>query len=679
MHIGTRIVAPEGFGQLAKDTFYHCLDNNHSRPNILLVQFAWRNKGQPNALLLKIPREDFEAAIDDGLIVRTEEQPSLPPWLEEMEGVNFWTKDSARKNAKVSYQDLVTRRHALLTPALELLPEILDAEDVVSRVSSIARSLQPVQHESRYRLWLMCYLCFGRNIWALLPPFHRIGRWERESSSTRKQGAPSRAYGRHYGYRMTKSIGERCKAAYFRYMTPGRSMTKIYADAMRKEFGCHSVTAGKFGLEIFVHPENLPFPTKRQFRYQLEKLVGIDVIQTNRYGSTRHRNKKTAPEGRYSEAVANLMEKVECDGYFTVEYPKGYVEGATLPALCAVKARDILSGLELGIGFSLGSEVGSAYRMMLFSMAVPKDYFCLLWGITDIAKDDWPCEGMPQDIKVDRGPGSSIRLIENSVKPVYSGMAPSYTPQSKASVEASHPRHVQMQGKPTHFASQMTAVELAKREIRSLVTRNNTADMSDRMELDPALAFVPPSPNALWRHYSSRFRNAATPMSVDDAVRAFLTPIELSVTKAGAFLGPRWFDSEELRQSSLMQKLARANQRSVLCNGYILDMCLRHVWLELPSGQLLLLKGRLRIREDESLLDVSLAEHVEWKEARSIVTSAYAVHKAAFTAKMMDAHEADTGKAWEAGQIRTGKPKRDALARMEAREAKQHSKHGRGA
>lgn len=98
MHIGTRIVAPEGFGQLAKDTFYHCLDNNHSHPNILLVQFAWRNKGQPSALLLKIPREDFEAAIDDGLIVATEEQPSLPPWLEEMTGVNFWTKDSARKN-----------------------------------------------------------------------------------------------------------------------------------------------------------------------------------------------------------------------------------------------------------------------------------------------------------------------------------------------------------------------------------------------------------------------------------------------------------------------------------------------------------------------------------------------------------------------------------------------------
>lgn len=677
MRIGTRVVAPEGCGALTKGAFYHCLDNNPTRRGVLFVHFAWNGKGTPKAILHEMLRDDFEAAIDEGLLLTTEDQPTLPPWLEDLSGQNLWSKDGQRKQPKVSYYERVTNRLALLAPALECLPEILAADDVTRRISAIARAVSPPQNETRYRLWLLSYLCFGRNIWALHAPFHRIGRWERNRSATRKQGAPSKAYGRHYGHRMTDDMGERCVKAYLRYVKPGRKMTEIYACAMLGEFGCTPSAKGKFGLSIYLSPKGLPFPTARQFRYQVEKALGIETVQMNRYGKTRHRNKKAAPEGRYTEAVANLMEKIECDGYFTVEYPKGYIEGSVLPALCVVKARDHLSGLELGIGFSLGSEVGSAYRMMLFSMVVPKDYFCMLWGIEGVSKDDWPCEGMSQDIKVDRGPGSSLKLLEDSVKPVFGGMAPSYTPQSKATVESSHPRQVHMQGPPTHFASNQTPVELAKREIRALIGRNNTADMSERMELDRALAFVPPSANAIWQHYDGRFRNAGTPMCIDEAVRAFLTPIELLVTKAGVYLDQRWYYSDELKECGLLQSLARSSQRQLTCQGYMLDMCLRHVWIEVPSGQLLLLKGRLRTREDDSLLEVSMAEHLQWREARSVVNSAFAVHQAAFASRLLAEHEEDVGKAWDAGIIRTGKPKRSAGARLETREAKQHSKQGR--
>lgn len=677
MRIGTQISAPEGFGQLVKNVFYHCLDNDFKRPNVLLVQFSWKPNSQPKAMLLKIPREDFEVGIDKGLIVPTEKQPTLPLWLQDLEGQNLWTEDGKRKGAKIHYYDRVTRRLSFLGPALESLQEILDAEDVTGRISAIARSVVPPQNETRYRVWLLAYLCFGRNIWALHAPFHQIGRWDRESSSSRKLGAPSKAYGRHYGHRMTKSMGARCVSAYLRYVKQGRKMTTIYAEAMIKEFGCKSSSAGRFGLEVYVHPNGLPFPTARQFRYQVEKALGIETVQMNRYGKTRYRNKKALPEGRYSESVANLMEKIECDGYYTVELPKGYVEGSSLPPLCVVKGRDTLSGEEVGIGFSLGSEVGSAYRMMLFCMVVPKDFFCMLWGMEDISRKEWPCEGMSQDIKVDRGPGSSYKLVEDSVKPVFGTMAPSYTPQSKATIESSHPRQIHIQGQPTYIASNQTPVELAKREIRALICKNNTADMSDRMELDPALAFVPPSPNAIWCHYDERFRNAATPMSIDEAVRAFLTPIDLMVTKAGVFLGPRWYYSEELKECGILHALARGNQRSIICKGYMLDMCLLHIWLELPSTQLILLRARLRTRDDESLLEVTMAEHQQWEEARSVVDSAYSVHRAAFASKMMTEHEADTGKSWDAGAVRVGTPKRSALARLETREAKQHSKHGR--
>jgi len=221
MHVGSRIVAPQGFGPLAKDVFYHCLDNSHRRPNVLLVLFAWVGKGPPKAFLQKISREDFETGIDEGLIVQTKEQPTLPPWLEELEGQNMWTKDGQRKK-KVPFSERVTKRLAYLAPALESLTDVLEAEDVAGRISAIARSIVPPQNETRYRLWLLSYLCFGRNIWALHSPFHRIGRWDRERLSTRKLGAPSLAYGRHYGHRMTISMGERCEAAYYRYVAYGK-------------------------------------------------------------------------------------------------------------------------------------------------------------------------------------------------------------------------------------------------------------------------------------------------------------------------------------------------------------------------------------------------------------------------------------------------------------------------
>lgn len=55
MRIGTQISAPEGFGQLAKNVFYHCLDNDFKRPNVLLVQFSWEPNSHPKATVHEKP------------------------------------------------------------------------------------------------------------------------------------------------------------------------------------------------------------------------------------------------------------------------------------------------------------------------------------------------------------------------------------------------------------------------------------------------------------------------------------------------------------------------------------------------------------------------------------------------------------------------------------------------
>jgi len=588
-----------------------------------------------------------------------------------MEGKNFATLDTQRKNAKLAHSERVEARLLHIKPALENLASILAADVIEAEINTYARRAKPRQNEHRFRLWFFTYLCFGQNIWALMPPFHLVGQWDRETKSNKKQGAPSKAFGKEYGHRIDKKTAELCVKAYVIYVAPGMSMSKIYANAMLKVFGC-KVIARPSGLLEYFHPEGKAFPSQRQFSYHIGKSLGIANVQKNRYGSARHRRQLAAPIGKFSADVANLMEKVEADGYYTSEKPKGYLEGSVLPPLCVVTVRDMLSGMKLGIGFSFGKESGTGYRMMLFSMAVPKDYFCNLWGIK-LNPGEWPSEGLSPHLKVDRGPGSSQSLIQSKdARPTIRNMTPSWSGQSKATVESSHPRDVKFEGEPSYFESQLTPVELARREIYALIRYNHTSDMSARMEIDRELALTVPTPHALWGHYDARFRSSGQPLSIDEAVRAFLTPVMLTAKKDGVYLGGRLFKSDELSECGFLDRIARSNTDVISVQGYLLDLCIRHVWVEVDN-KILLLDAQLKIREDEELLHISFAELKQWTDARAIVKSQFTVHQSAATANSIERFESDTGTLWDAGRQKSGKAKHTAVARQEEHEARQHT------
>ena len=179
---------------------------------------------------------------------------------------------------------------------------------------------------------------------------------------------------------MSPELIEKCIKSYLKRAKLGKHMTKIYEEAMIGDFGCRVVTNSS-GMKAYCHPKGEPFPTYWQFRYRVHLEIGVDAVLKTLYGMARHRNRIASSRGRYSEEVANLMERIEADGYYIKERPKGYVDGTTLPPMCVVVSRDVLSGKKLGIGFSFGAERATAYRMMLFCMAVPKDYFCRLFGV----------------------------------------------------------------------------------------------------------------------------------------------------------------------------------------------------------------------------------------------------------------------------------------------------------
>lgn len=661
MKIGTQIIAPEGWGPLMKGGVYHLLRSDPRKRSdapggrVLIVCFGGQGEADPpTASLLILPRKTFEEGIDKEKIVPADHQSALPPWLEIREGVDLARLDEFRSKAKITHRTRVENRFLHIAPAVRDLEAILGAPDPQAEINRRASLCQPPQNQSRFRLWLLTYLCFGQDIWTLLPPFHRIGHWDRTQYPDQKFGAPSIAHGKHYGNGMSAELIERCIKSYLKHAKLGKYMTTIYEEAMTRDFGCR-ITADANGMKTFFHPKGEAFPTYWQFRYRVHKAIGKDNVQKTLYGAARHRNRIASSQGRFSEGVSNLMERIEADGYYIKERPRGYVDGTTLPPICVVVSRDVLSGKKLGIGFSFGAERATAYRMMLFCMAVPKDFFCKLFGVPFVP-GEWVNEGLPGHFSIDRGPGARKDLISEMERrfPIRD-MAPSWSGQSKATVESSHPKNLKTEGEPSYVQSDLTPVELAKREILRLIQFNNGADMEARFDPDSELAFVTPSPIGLWNYYDSRFRNDAHSIQIDEAVRTFLTPTEFLVEEDGIYFKGRRYTSPELAATDVLNVNRASKAVQTRIQGYVLDMCVRHVWVEV-NGRLILLNALLRIRGDEETLWVSVAELEQWEEARQVMQSAYRVHQRANSSDYKLRFEEATGKSWDAGRRRSGKP-----------------------
>lgn len=678
MRCGHQLIAPEGYRSLRAGLPYHFLS---SQPDfVLLLRFSGGPTVRPSVSLILMPRSEFEDGIDEELLGLAPQQPTLPPWLALFEGIDPATLDHRHPSAKRSRALRVEDRLLLLAPALEQRKAILAAKDPDRELNRIACTCHPPQNETRYRLWFYTYLCFGRNVWALLPTFHNSGHHDRTDYPDSKQGRPNRAFGKHYGFGCRQDVIDACVRGWVKHSSLGRSLHEIYRRTMDTEFRCKAgpVSLKSLKCQDYYQPEGKAFPTYWQFRYRVLQAFGLRQVQLSLYGELRHRNKLAASQGRYSEAVSNLVERIDADGYFTEERPRGFIEGSTLPALSVVVGRDRLSGMKLGIGFSFGGERMVAYRAMLFCMAVPKDFYCSLFGIA-IDPAQWPNEGLPGFLTVDRGPGSSKRLIEDALATIpIREMAASYDAQSKANVESSHPRKVAVRGAPTYVQSDLTPVELAKQEIYRLLNYNQVADMSDRFQPSGDLIDVLPNPVSLWEYYDRKGRNDSIPMPLSTAVRTFLMPVELTMTQEGVWLYEQCYNSSVLRESGLADKLKRSPQTRLTVQGYVLEMAVRHLWVDI-DGVLYLLGAMQRVRDDEDLLYLSYEELRQWHEARLVVDAAFRSHQDAATTAIMQAFEADVGKRWEAGQLRRGKPKHDAVARREFAEVRKYVSGGKAA
>jgi len=668
MLVGSQLVVPNGFESLEKGKTYHLLRNHGKSRRVFLVEYTKVTRYSQKArkkrkyyeyqtTLYVLPQERFDDACSQGLITPAKEQSTLPPWLSHLEGKDLSKLDHVRGNPKMSNNNRAKDRAAVIKPLLDRIEEVLASDDPDNEVARYARACKPAQNESRFKLWFYTAACFGSECVKLTPAYGNCGRYERKATNeSKKVGRRSKSKGSHHGYRATPEMIHNIERGYQMFAKIGVSLKKAYSFVMTKVFECKTKPSsnsgnGRYLVEYF-HPKGKAFPSPNQFRYYVYRKFGVEQVQINRWGKTRQRTQKTPSVGKFTEAAKNLLERVEADGFTACEHPRGILGDWTMPKLYVIRGRDVLSGKIVGIGFALGSETEAAYRMMLFSMAIDKATFCRLFGVP-FRKGTWSNEGLPLFYITDRGPGAKRFTVEELKKiiPLHE-LAPSYEGQSKATVESSHPRGIKIEGAPTYLQSSLNTIKLIRAELRRVMYDNVHINVSGRLTPEMEAKKILPTPQGIWDYMEKRGRTDAYRISFEDAVRFFLTPIDVTLKDDGAWVENQRYDSAALRKTGILNRVKSTGQATI--RGYVLDLCIRYIWVEIDD-QIIEVAAKLPISDDETQLYLSMIERRMLSEFRKETLSEFDLSRYALQSEYMQETEALLGFMPDAGKRRKGR------------------------
>lgn len=671
IQIGSQLHAPAGFKELQQGVKYYFLSSDGAHERVHLISLVSRppkkraRSGEKGGVRMETPvhlavlvamrKSAFELGLESGAIIPHPHQANLPPWLESLDGRNLGSLDQARVKPKKLHESRIDEILEAIHPLVERYKEILASDNPDKVINKHARECKPIKNETRIRLAFYCYLLFGRSRYALHYATGSLGKWDRNARAIgSKRGRPSKSKGKQTGHNIDSAAKEKILQGYKKYAKLGKCMTSIYQESMTKVFGC-LVRADEKEFKSYYHPKGEPFPTYGQFDAHVAKAIGRSAIQDMKLGPNRVRTKLAPSLGMFTQCVANLMERVESDGYVVQEKPMGLVDGSTLKSLVVVRKRDYASGLITGVGFCLGSERASGYRMASFCEAIDKVKFFALFGIT-ISSNDWPSIGASPHAIADRGPGSTDEGYSSDIqyKPVIRGMPPSQAGQSKAVMESSNPKKLKNEEAPSHLRSEKNVFELVRRELRQVLKDNDSRDITDRITPDLWEKVRKPSPNSLWSVLDSLGRNDGVRVSFENAVRKFLPCYEVTVKANGIFLHGQRYDSPALRKTPLLDRVAVS--QSLRMDAYVLEACVRHIWIEVDH-QLIELDLQVGLRVGDDMLYMSLNE-IKLREEEMLLTAAkYKEHRHATASMAHRQYEDETGLKWDGSTRKAGRPK----------------------
>ncbi|MDE2253614.1 MAG: hypothetical protein KGL42_05040 [Betaproteobacteria bacterium] len=652
MMVGTQLEAPKGWRELLKERVYYFLRSGAPGDTVRLIEFR-KTKGGFRPCLIHAQRGPFESALLSGTVRACAKQRKMPPWLPEFDAAQYRDIDAGRPQGASRYRDYVEQRYAQIAGLVTRMDEILGAKDPMTLIGAHARSLQPEQNAGRLKQWFFAYITHGCNIWALMRANHKIGRWDRgdEAHAQTRFGRPG-FRGQGAGHSAVP-LRERMVNYYLCHAGLGVSLQSMHRDMLWEEFGCKVRSID--GVKSNFHPEGLPFPTYMQFWYAVQLEVGLEQVKKTKYGAAHMREKVTPSKGRFTHELAFLLEKIELDAYYVDERPRSVLDEREMEPLAVVRIVCPTSGEIVGIGFSLGAETSEAYSMAMFSAVIPKSKFCQLFGITNILDEDWPALGLPGYMVTDRGPGAANKVVQNlqQITPIRQ-IAPSYQGQSKASVESSHPRKTKILGAPTHRVSELDVIGMVRKEIYRANMDNHTSNIGDRLLGLKDGERVVATPHHAWSFLSSIGSTLAFPMEFDEAVRTFLTPVELVLSRDEMRLQRRVYDSPELRATGIYDAVGVG--QSIKLQGYCLSLCVRHCWVEIDN-KLIELTARLPLRVNAQRTYISLSDLTAESEAYSVQQARQREHATAAAVEYAGKYEEETGLKFNDSKVVGGAPR----------------------
>lgn len=624
MHIGRQFLAPEGWGPLLPETTYYLLAN---RPDLDAMTFAWFTRGKQDwrVYLIRLPRIELEVALRDGHLIDSPKQASVPPWLEPIEGVSIDGLEEGRIKPVQTYREHATSRLQAITPLLN--EDFERAFDSASRPDKcFKRQLRSVWASStslpgterplggpqekkpnalRALLWYCTFRLFGQQLEALLPAFAGIGKWSRKSwiGNGKRLGRPGKGVGVRQGHSAI-GLAERIQNSYARFVEKGKTMVAIHQRALREEFGC-AVETMSDGHKRHYHPEGLPFPTYQQFRYWVLKEYGLEAVQRTRWSESRFRTGAAAHVGSFSQDSANYLETAEADVYYIPELPRQILSSDPAPALLVCRLVDMATGNIFGVGFSSGGEKAEAYALANFCAVVPRSLMGRIFGIP-LDESKWVGGGLPSRGIFDRGAGSSPKAdgVGQAASPIKE-LAPSWSGQSKATIESSHPRHTRLEGEPTYSVSELNVFQMAARELLRTPAENHRKNAVARLTPQMQSDGVAGNPAAITNYLLERLRTSAIPMSVDVAVRKYLRPIEFVQKSDGLWLEALQYSHTHLHQHGLPARVPKGH--ATIVKGFVYPYSLYVAWVEI-SGRLYEVEPLLRIRDDHEQLRITWAD-----------------------------------------------------------------------
>lgn len=667
MNVGTQLLAREGWRSLQANVRYYFIANIPREERVNLAFYSKTKRGYSTEII-SLASKEFEEGLLSEQIAVDADSLSLPPWLYREINGELVTCEDWLAHGRRKHERIVDSRLEIIAQLLSIEREIRYSRSPEKYFTKVVNESHRALKYSRIKNWFYAYILHGKCRDALLPEFFANGMKSAGVCQKMgiKTGRKSSRLGKNSGFSSSREMTKGIIESFVKHSDMGRPMTKIYADSIVSHFGCKAFCNPATGFHEYYHPKGAKYPSFWQYKYRVLKEFGEESVAMRIYGPARAKASIKGDIGPFTESVGNLMERVEFDGYYTAERPRSMVGSDYLTKLCVVRAVDVVSGMILGVGFSIDSEVASAYEMCLFSMALDKVEFCQLFGL-EIDEHAWPCKGMPAQEIFDRGP--PIKLLEGLVdeEMPLAELTKSYCGVGKAVVESSHPKDMANQEAPSFIVSKLNYIEMIRREIKRVIADNLTSDASSRMTPRMISHGVLNFPLAIWNYLQGRGRTDAVGMKLNDAVERYLTKTDVSINRRGAFINGIRYGSQELVDTGIFDKAARGQKFTV--SAYVLTACVRHIWIKV-GGRLIFANAQLPIADDEEQLYLSLEDLKFLSDAQRRMKAAFKEHQLAASSAVRSEFERQVGLGWDDGHRRKGRARKTADVKQEVSDLK---------